>query len=311
MNRVQGIALAACLSLTHPLFSGVLDHLKPMGTKTKVESIRGVDYAYMINLDERPEKYEASLRELAPYGIVPFRVSACNGWTELTLSDIADLGVKYQRGMDHGFLATRYLLKKPQQGKEHILEDLEKLGETYFVGCLTRGGMGCVLSHLSILKDAYDSGYETIWVMEDDIEVLRNPHIISDMIDELDKTVGKKWGVLYTDYDHRDRLGNYVPAFGYARRPNYKPKNRARITADRKISKNLRQVGARFGTHSMIIRRHAIRKLLTFFKKYQMYFPIDFEMNAPEGMYLYTVLDDIVSNKCGWISDLGRPTYNE
>lgn len=31
-----------------------------------------------------------------------------------------------------------------------------------------------MLSHLSVLKDALDSGYETIWVMEDDIHIIQD-----------------------------------------------------------------------------------------------------------------------------------------
>jgi len=51
---------------------------------------------------------------------------------------------------------------------------------------MSRGAIGIILSHLSVLQDAYDAGYETIWVMEDDIELLGNPHSVSDLISELE-----------------------------------------------------------------------------------------------------------------------------
>jgi acetolactate synthase-1/2/3 large subunit len=35
------------------------------------------------------------------------------------------------------------------------------------------GAIGIALSHLSILQDAYDSGYETVWVMEDDVDIMQ------------------------------------------------------------------------------------------------------------------------------------------
>ena len=54
-------------------------------------------------------------------------------------------------------------------------EFIDKEGEVYFSLALSRGAIGIILSHLSVLQDAYDAGYETIWVMEDDVEVLQMP----------------------------------------------------------------------------------------------------------------------------------------
>ena len=82
--------------------------------------------------------------------------------------------------------------------------------------------MGIVLSHLSILQAAYDAGHETIWVMEDDIEVKRDPRILSDLIDILDQVVGRdNWDILFTDRDIRDAHGNHKSCFLAGRRPGF------------------------------------------------------------------------------------------
>ncbi len=289
-----------------------MDHLKPALGKSWDHSSRNIDFIYLINLDQRPEKYEYCINVLSPYGINPYRFSAVNGWEELTLEDINDIGVKYSPGMDGGYRATKYPLNGTGTDREEVLEVMNTFGDVYFCGCLRRGAMGCTLSHVSVLKDAYDSGYETIWVMEDDIELLQDPRIIFDLIEELDSIVGPNgWDVLYTDYDHRNARGEYVPASGYARRPNYKPKNQERLYLNQRIGTNFRRVGARFGTHSMIIRRSGIEKLVNFFNKYQMYHPIDMDFHAPEEMRLFTVIKDVVSNKLSGESDIGKPTYKK
>jgi len=263
----------------------------------------------MINLDERPEKYNNTLRELRPYGIEPYRFSAYNGWKELNINTINKLGVKFKPGMSGGLNATRFVSNK-QGDLKSVYEPLTHYNKVYFFARATPGVIGCVMSHLSILKHAYDQKYNVIWVMEDDIEVIKNPHLISALVVELNKLVGEQgWDILFTDYDFRDATGNYVPSRGYAPRPNKKPKNPSDGQLDKKINQHFRRVGGRFGTHSMVINKSGIKKLLNFVEKHQIFLPWDLELNSPDNMKLYTVLDDIVSNYPNRISDIKKPRY--
>jgi len=68
-------------------------------------------------------------------------------------------------------------------------------------------------------------------------------------------------------------------------------------------------IGARFGAHSMIIRRRGMEKLLNFWKRYQIFLPYDMDFYLPEGIKLLTVKKDIVSNQPRAISDNGGPNY--
>lgn len=293
------------------LSAGIIDHLKPIGPKKGDHSFGPIDCVYIINLDQRPEKYEHCLRELQPYGIKPFRFSAVNGWEDLTLEIINDLGVKYEKGMDCGFMASCYEPNEEAElGFSVVHQMIDTVGKVYFVHCLSQGAIGIALSHLSVIQDAYDCGYEMIWIFEDDIKVVKDPKILIDYIDELNKTVGKDgWDMFFTDRDIRNANNQYTPASGYARRPNYKPANMHRFRINKKISSNIRRLGARFGCHSMILQRSAMEKLLNFYKEYQLYHPIDMDMHAPKDMRMYTVLDDVVTNMAGWISDNGVANY--
>ncbi len=298
--------LMLLLALTCGLHASVGDHLKKCPGKDPAKNrMRNIDFIYMINLDKRPQKYQKSISQLNPYGIYPYRFSAVNGWEELTLEVINDVGLKYAPGMEGNFMATSYLT--PDLQPTHNI--IKNYGQTYFVHCYARGTIGIAMSHLSILQDAYDSGYETIWVMEDDIEVLSDPKVIPDLIDRLDKRVGKgNWDILFTDRDFRNNKGTYTPCYGYARRPNHRPSNPARFAQRYNIDADFRVIGARFGATSMILRRSGIAKILNFLKTHQIFLPYDMDMAAPDDIHMYTVNEDIISNLRDAISNNGEST---
>jgi GR25 family glycosyltransferase involved in LPS biosynthesis len=248
-----------------------------------------------------------SLEQLFPYNIVPYRFSALNGW-ELSLETINDVGLKYSPEMRGEFMGTRY----PLGGNfEPSHEWIQNYGQTYFCHCLSRGAIGINLSHLSVLKDALDSGYETIWVMEDDIDVLNDPNLLSDLIDRLDQCVGKgNWDVLFTDQDIRDGEGNYKPCFWGSCRPDFEYFGNLNNYSLRKdISEDFRQIGARWGAHSLILRRSGIKKILQFLLAHQIFSPFDMEYILPPGIKLFNTRKNIVSNLPDAISDNGGPNY--
>jgi len=284
------------------------DHFKKAEGKSPLSQMRNIDFIYMINLDERPQKYASCLEQLLPYGIHPYRFSAVNGW-KLSLEAINEVGVEFQTGMQKGIWGAVFPLDGNGTPRRELIE---KNGEMYFCDGMVRGAIGIVLSHLSILQDAYDSMYETIWVMEDDIEVVKDPRFISDLIDLIDEEVGKEnWDILFTDRDTKDQMGNNVICRGYSKRPNFKPKNIAQYLWNYQVSSSFRRLGARFGAYSMIIRRSGMVKLLDFFKKYKVFLPYDMDFYLPPGMQMYTVLDDVVSTQPQALSDNAYPGYLE
>ncbi len=300
------LLLMACV---HTLFGGdISDYFKPVVEKKGTGGVAGVDFIYLINLDERPEKLASVLTQLAPYGIEPCRFSAVNGWN-LDLETINELGVQYETWMEGGAWASGY----PLDGNKTVEHEIVGIpGKTYFCHCMPLGSIGCALSHSSVLQDALDSAYETIWIMEDDIEVVQNPHLVSSLIEELDQLVGKDgWDVLFTDPDTKNTEGFHVPCHSYAWRPNYKPLDTVRFGLKRDVGERLRQIGARYGSYSMILRRSGIRKILNFLKCYQIFLPYDMEYTQPANIRLFTVKEDVVSTQPRAPSDNGGPTYRE
>ncbi len=284
------------------------DHFKKAEGKTSISKMRNVDFIYMINLDQRPEKFQKCQDQLNPYGIYPYRFSAVNGW-ELSIETINDVGLKFAPGMKGGFWATSYL---PENNFQPTHEIIQNYGQTYFCHSTARGTIGISLSHLSVLQDAYNAGYQTIWVMEDDIEVIRDPRELSDLIDELDSLVGsKKWDVLFTDQDIRAADGSYVPSRGMAQRPDFQPKSLSQYYVNKKVGDAFILKGSRFGAHSMILRRSGIKKILDFVKKYNVFLPYDMEYYLPPGIRMYSLQEDVVSNQMKALSDNGAPNYSK
>lgn len=287
------------------VFGGIEQYFKPALNKPEACSIRNIDYIYTINLDQRPEKFAYCINQLAPYGILPYRFSAFNGW-ELTGSELNKLGVVYQPGMIQGLKGTYFL-----PNGEHVHEIMQCPGRTYFCHRLSKGAIGIVMSHLSVLQDAYDCGYETVWVMEDDIQVIRDPHLLSDYIDMLDSLVGKQgWDILFTDKDTKGQNGSYVICRSHAPRPNFSPSNPAKFRQEPlPIDSHLARIYARYGAYSMVLRRSGMKKILDFFKTYHIFLPYDMDFYLPEDIHLFGVLHDIVSTKPDALSDNGRPNY--
>jgi len=283
------------------------DHFKKPLNKSNHHRIENIDFIYMINLEQRPEKFARSAKELGIYGIEPYRFLAVNGW-ELSAETVTDVGIKYEPWMTLGHMMATYY--DPQNWKEAHHEYPCQKNRTYFCHCMSLGAIGICLSHLSILQDAYDSGYETIWVMEDDIQVIQNPHILSYLVKKLDRLIGVQgWDILFTDQDTKNNRGEYVPCLGHALRLNFSPSDKKRFSRRYNIGPDFRRVGARYGAYSMIIRRSGIKKLLDFFKQYNLFLPYDMDFVMPNDIHLFSVIADVVSTRPNSPSDNGGPNY--
>ncbi len=303
------VLFLAIYFLSNFLHANLEPYLKPALNKGNNHTIEGIDFIYMINLDKRPEKFLISIEILAPYNITPYRFSAVNGW-ELPVETLNSIGVKYDKSMKKNLTGSAYLPKNKGCRSD---EKMHTPGRNYVCHTLSPGAIGCALSHISVLHDAYKSNYQRIWVMEDDIDVKRNPHLITAYIEKLNALVGKdNWDILFTDQDYKDNdTGVPVLCKSYNQRPNFTPLNPKRFKQRIKVDDDFIKTGARYGAHSMIIQKSGIKKLLDFFNHYKIFWPYDIDYYAINDIQLYTVSDDIVSNTPKSGSDNGKPRYQQ
>src|SRR5258708_5088495 len=131
----------SCVSIVN-LHASFEDHFKKVEAKSNFCRMAGIDSIYVINLDERPERYERTMQVLAPYGIYPHRFSAVNGW-KLSFEALEELGIVPQEKTE-GPLCTVYR----HEGEEEYTsqEIMEEVGVSYFSHGLRRGPIGIILS---------------------------------------------------------------------------------------------------------------------------------------------------------------------
>jgi GR25 family glycosyltransferase involved in LPS biosynthesis len=301
--KILPLLLLVCAVLS----AGIEKHFKKAENKGDIHSMDRIDFIYVINLDPRPERYERTMNIFRPYGITPYRFSAVNGW-KLGFNALDDLGIIYESWMPPGPIATVY---RHVGDKEFVsYEIMKEVGVTYYCHSLSRGAIGCLLSHLSVLQDAYDSGYNTIWVMEDDVKIVSNPLEVSSMVAILDDAA-PDWDVFFTDNEIKGGNNEPVPCMVIRPRPNVHLQPLEYYLQRTAIHLDITKIGMRFGSASMVVSRRGMKKLLDYFKTYKVYFPYDIDYFFVPGINLYACNRDIVTNIGGGDSDNGGPNYEK
>lgn len=275
--------------LTHSLESEeISSHFHKLENKSQISNpFNNIDYIYLINLDYRPEKLKRCINQLEPYEILPYRFSAINGW-QLSTKELENLGV-------------------PNKGNGKSKVTHTCFGKSCFSRFMSRGAIGCTLSHLSILQDAYTSQYKYIWILEDDIIVVKNPLLLDSYIEELNLLVGKEnWDILYTDIIPNKKFFHNSKHMKRAFwRPDIKETYKHSYTQKKPINETFLKINSRLQTHSMVISKSGIEKILKFYKQNPIYIPYDLELGIIPDMNIYNLRFNIVTASHG-VSDTSK-----
>ncbi len=239
-------------------------YLPPIELKESSSSIFPIDCIYVINLDARFERWQRTEALCARYSLTPNRVGAVNGWAI------------------------------PQ-------EEQERLALPY--PCRLGGGqLGCLLSHLSILKDAWQRNFDLIWVLEDDVEFIEDPRQLPELLAQLSQS-DPDWDILYTDTDFRNKRRGYTRPLDNDFPPDWKNEPPFICTERIPISKDLMRIRSRYGTHSMLISRRGIKKIREYYASRPHWTAIDIELHYIPTIREYSTRRDIVSNLRHSLSD--------
>lgn len=238
-----------------PLFN----YTKPCIIKEKNSGLEKIDCIYLINLDERPNKLKNSIKQFENTNIKFNRFSAINGW-KLSENDLKTIkGIYYK----------------------------DSIG--------SKGSVGCLLSHLSIYKNAKENNFNIIWIVEDDFCIISDVFKIPQIIKELEN-IDPDWHILYTDLDYKEN-GNYIYVGPSWVRP-WQNKEYSHYTSAMKVSvsANLFKIRRRWGTYSMIISKKGIAKLYNYYKHLFYFSPIDNDIHHIDGIKQYSIKNDIVTH---------------
>jgi GR25 family glycosyltransferase involved in LPS biosynthesis len=257
---------------------------KEMRGPHNLSNLRNVDCIYVINLDERPEKWERTKKQLSQYEIGFNRFSGINGWR-----------------MPPELLTAFW----NEQGRLRANEVLDA-NHPY----VSQGKLGCILSHLSVLQDAYDRGYQCIWILQDDIEIFRDLSSIDYYLDRLDM-LDPHWGLLFTDLDMRqyDNPGKPLTptCLTGAIRENQETMPLEWYLERKNMSEDFQEIRTRYGFHSVLISREGMEKILYYFKHVFLHTSFDIDVFFIHDLNKYGLRNPMVSNACDWkVSDSSR-----
>lgn len=256
----------------YPYETPIVKYLTPIDISEYNSGIEFVDCIYMINLDERAEKWMKMKGILQKNKLKVNRVRGINGWK---ISDEAQ----------------------------------KELAGPYPVQ-LCGGQLGCLLSHISAIKDAYERGFEVILMLEDDVEILEETKQISHILSDFSR-VDPDWDILFTDTDQRAEYGGYYRPLTVDPRPDQQVYPLEYYFTRLWITNELMQTRYRWGLHSYLISRKGVKKVLDYFTHVYLWSPIDVDIHHIPGMRKYSSTKDILTNQRFAISDTnGRSSLN-
>lgn len=299
-EHVMNIKIGLFALAFSSLFATPFEVCKNFKMEKTPQGISGIDTIYIINLDARVEKLEKSFNQLKQFNIQAHRLSAIDG-RNLSNADIEKSSVIFKKGMQESRWAQN--LAQDQTSFVYLNEKAyEKPVASVF---LKRGALGCTLSHLTLIKNAYEQNLSRILILEDDFKIIQNPHNLSSLIKKLDDTVGSEnWDILYTDLDTHDspiyfEKNNFIePLKGldlaWFLRPDVLP-NPEKLFFRQKISEDFVRVGSRMRTHSYILNRSGIEKIAKFYQTHGAYCPIDHEIFLIEDFNAYSLAYNVIS----------------
>jgi GR25 family glycosyltransferase involved in LPS biosynthesis len=146
------------------------------------------------------------------------------------------------------------------------------------------GALGCLLSHVSIYKNALDEGFETIWICEDDIEFKQDAEKVSLLLKQLSE-LDPEWDVLYTDSCLRSKdLQQPRPGQSFYTQV-YSP-----------INNDLVKIHGRFNTHSMIFSKKGLKKVYQYFTHGLLWGPIDIDIHYTPDIREYCARRNLVTS---------------
>ena len=263
----------------------LLKYLFPINLTAPTSGIEVIDAIYLINLERRIDRLKWMGRLLSSWGLSFNRVIACDGQTEISNSQINELV-----GFNDNALLWLNIYGPP------------------------KSAVACLISHLSVIKDAYERGFDIIWVLEDDVEILEDPHILNTIIQDL-SLIDSDWDLFYTDLFPRKQKGTAPNSIeeksGTSQEIEYytaedMKRRRLRDTATPPSLFNFPQIENkgnginlirwRTACHSMIISKKGLKKILDYFSTRTLFDHIDRELHLIPDIRLYASQRDIVTN---------------
>ena len=169
---------------------------------------------------------------------------------------------------------------------------------------LTRGEIGCFLSHKKTYNKFLDSGEDYCLILEDDIELCEN------FINEINKCLSQinNFDIFYCYYSYPNKFYNLIGKDVKDYFPEKWDKNLP-LLLDKDYSKDCVLASAKSGTYGMIISKRAARQLLNNMPSIKC--PIDVQMHfkdVKKGLKIFASKKDLVFIASNGKNDIFKST---
>lgn len=263
--------------------------------KRAYHDIAGVDYIYMINAKKDLSLFRRQKKAFAKYNIVPYRFNAVDP-DSLTYKAISNIGVK---AFNTKYEWEALCIKKYKKGWLMAPKIMRDANATYFGLNMNMDKIARNLDFLSVIYDAYKSKKNCVWIMEDDVDIVVDPNILTGYLIAL-RTNDSKWDVLYTDAADQVSYASNEDVFIDCARPDvdlnaleyYRPKPDEPRTMDSDVSK----ASFRVYSYSFLLSRDGMKKILSYYHKHRFFIPFSLEMQLIPNMHVYSLREPIVTS---------------
>lgn len=260
----------------------IAQYFQPLVQSPIRSHLNEIDCIYVLNLEKRSEKWEDTQEVFKPYQLGLTRFIGIDGW-----SIPSDVQAHFW-----------------EEQKDALIDDGQTLYSLPKSGFFS-GNLGSTLSHLSILQDAYDRGYQVIWLLEDDVSIKKDPHLLDETIQRLN-AVDPSWDLLYTDLQREkspatNEQDTSKPSLTKICRKNQQIMPTHWYFQKKDIDAEFEEVRLRYGFYSVLLSRSGIKKILDYYKHVTLYCSFDLDVHFVENLHKYALKDPIVTNNSNWL----------
>ena len=193
-----------------------LSSLKAAKGKRKAKhNMAKIDFIYIIT-NKRCHRFDDLMRSFKKYNVTPYRFTSF-GKKDLTSDLMFRTCVRGCRKF--GQLTANKLVYTSGEFK-FATRKMCSNESGYVNRGMSQRQLARSLSHISIIKDALDSGYENIWIMDSGTQLRCDPIILSQYISAANTEI-PGWTTLYTDFGQRNLDDNIVPVNRFYFRPDF------------------------------------------------------------------------------------------
>lgn len=256
--------------------------------------IAGIDYIYVINAKKDIGKFRELKKRFSKYDIVPYRFDAVDA-SNLTYKTLSNVGYRTGKAME--FDATEVT----RDGKNTIFRNamIADPKAVYFHQSMTLGSIARNLDFLSVMYDAYKSKYKVAWIMQDNVQILIDPNVLTGCLVEMEEQ-DPKWDILYTDLGSRDKHAPSYEDFIQPMRPDVEFEEpgfyASRRTESYMSCYPAMRLGLRTGAESFLVSRAGMRKILSYYHKHRLFIPFEVEIQLIESLNSYELCREVVTD---------------